>query len=144
MPASAVSSPVAVTRTRRLPSPLIVPPMTSAPGSLPTGFDSPVSMASFTSERPSSTTPSAGTLAPGRTSTRSPGRSSSTGTSSMVPSSRTRSAMSGISFASSFNAPDACRTLRISIQWPSSMMSISVAISQKKPVSGFTNRANTL
>ncbi len=48
----------------------------------------------------------------------------------MLPSGETRSAVSGISFASSSKAPEACRTLRISSQWPSSMMSISVTSSQ--------------
>ena len=49
-----------------------------------TGLDSPVIMASLTSDSPSSTSPSAGTLAPGRTSTRSPCCSSLTGTSSVL------------------------------------------------------------
>ena len=52
-----------------------VPAMTRSPGCLPTGLDSPVIMAALTSERPSTTSPSTGTLAPGRTNTRSPRRS---------------------------------------------------------------------
>jgi hypothetical protein len=99
MPARAVSAPVAVTRMRRLPLPLIVPAMALAPGALRTGRDSPVSMASLTSDSPSSTWPSAGMLVPGRTSTRSPRRRASTGTRSVLPSGPTHSAMAGISLA---------------------------------------------
>ncbi|GBE58419.1 hypothetical protein BMS3Abin01_01356 [bacterium BMS3Abin01] len=68
------------------PSPLTDPPITSSPGPLETGLDSPVSMASFTEVRPSVTTPSTGTFSPGFTSTRSPTDSSATGTSSVAPS----------------------------------------------------------
>ncbi len=53
MPASAVWSPVAVTRTRRLPLVLIEPPITLLPALFSTGLDSPVISASLTSERPS-------------------------------------------------------------------------------------------
>ncbi len=55
--------------------------MTSSPGPFPTGMDSPVSMDSSTAERPSVTTPSTGIFSPGRTITRSPTSTSSTGTS---------------------------------------------------------------
>ena len=133
IPASAVASPVAVTRARRLPSPLlIVPAMTRLPGSFFTGRDSPVIIASSTSVCPSVTSPSAGMLAPGRTRNRSAARSCATGTVSVRPPSRMRSAVSGSSRASSSSAPVAWRTLRISSQCPSSMIVISVASSQKK------------
>ena len=56
--------------------------MTSSPGPFSTGIDSPVNMASSTAERPSSTTPSTGIFSPGRTTTTSPARTDSTGTSS--------------------------------------------------------------
>ncbi len=151
IPASVVSSPVALIRTRRLPSPFTLPPITSSPGSFETGVDSPVIIDSLTFESPASTTPSAGTLAPGRTSTRSPSSSSVAGTSSISPgcsrssarspSSTIRSAVSGMSFASSSSALEARRTLRISIQWPSSMTSMSVTSSQKNADSvGTTTR----
>ena len=93
-------------------------------------------MASLTSDSPSTTWPSAGMLAPGRTNNRSPVWSRLTGTVSTVPSGAMRSAVSGMSLASSCKAPEAWRTLRISSQWPSSMMSISVTNSQKKPFAG--------
>ena len=95
IPARAVASPVAVTRTRRLPEALIVPAMTRSPGPLATGCDSPVIIASFTSDAPSTTSPSAGTLPPGRTRTVSPSARRSTRTSSVLLSGRRRSAVSG-------------------------------------------------
>ena len=117
IPASAVCSPVAVTRTRRLPSPLIVPAMTFAPNSFFTGRDSPVIIDSLTSDSPRyPTAPLAGTLAPGRISTTSPSRNWLAGTSSVDPSGCSRSAVSGISLASASTRPEACRTLRISSQ----------------------------
>ena len=64
MPASAVCSPVAVTRRRRLPVPLSEPPITLLPVVFSTGLDSPVISASSTSERPSTTSPSAGMPGP--------------------------------------------------------------------------------
>ena len=75
---------VAVKRSR--PGPLIVPPISSEPFCLPTGRDSPVISASSTDELPSSTTPSAGTFSPGRTSTRSPLSTASAGTVISLPS----------------------------------------------------------
>ena len=98
-----------------------------------TGDDSPVISASSTSDSPSMTVPSAAILAPGRTNTVSSSRSSLTGTASVTPLASTRSAVSGISLASSFSAPEACLTLRTSIQCPRSMTSMSVTSSQKNP-----------
>ena len=66
--------------------------------------DSPVIIDSFTSLLPLCTTPSAGTLAPGRTSTRSPSRSAEISTSSIV-SPTMRCAVLGSSRASSRSAP---------------------------------------
>src|SRR5712692_4417178 len=48
------------------------------------------------------------------------------GTDSVLPSGRKRSAVSGRSLASSFRAPEAWRTLRISIQWPKSIMMMRI------------------
>ena len=130
IPDSAVSSPVAVTRIRRLPPSATVPAMTAPPGSLATGRLSPVIMDSSTSAVPSATTPSAGTRPPGRMSSTSPTRRPATGTVS-VPSSVTRSAVSGNRAASALRAPWAWAIERISSQWPSSMMVISVASSHQ-------------
>jgi len=62
-----------------LPVVFSVPPMTSSPGFLATGIGSPVSIASFTADAPSVTTPSTGTFSPGLTITRSPTTTASTG-----------------------------------------------------------------
>ncbi len=129
IPASAVSSPTFVTRTRSEPCSFTVPPITSDFGPFPTGRDSPVIIASLTLDSPSATSPSAGTLAPGRTSTKSPFRRAATGTTS-VRSSAMRSATSGMSLASSWSAPRAAPIARISIQWPKSITVTSVESSQ--------------
>ena len=72
MPARAVSSPTASTRTRIAESVDTVPATTRSPTSLATGFDSPVIIDSSSSAEPSTISPSAGTRAPERTSTTSP------------------------------------------------------------------------
>ena len=77
--ARAVSRPTRVARMTTLPVVLSVAPMTVSPGALSTGIGSPVSIDSSTADRPSTTTPSTGTLAPGRTRRRSPGRTWSRG-----------------------------------------------------------------
>ena len=59
----------------------------------------------------------------------------------MLPSAFRRCACDGISSASDSSALDASPTERISIQWPSSMMSTSVASSQKN---GMPSRPNTV
>ena len=84
MPASAVSSPTASTRTRMAESVDTVPATTRSPTSLATGLDSPVIIDSSSSAEPSTISPSAGTRAPERTSTTSPGRRSSIATDSTV------------------------------------------------------------
>ena len=72
MPASAVSSPTAATRTRSEVSVATVPATTRSPGPRLTATDSPVIIDSSTAAVPSTTSPSAGTRPPGRTITRSP------------------------------------------------------------------------
>ncbi len=126
-----VSLPVRRISTTSEPSLLTEPPMTSSPALLATGIDSPVSRDSSTCDEPSRTSPSAGTFSPGLTRTRLPTPSSLTFT-SLVPPSTTTWAMAGMTLASSSSALDAPITERISTMCPSSMMSISVASSQKK------------
>ena len=70
--ASIVSRPTFSARMTKPPLRLIVPPMTLAPPSLLTGIDSPVTIDSSSVERPSISSPSTGTLSPGRTRSRSP------------------------------------------------------------------------
>ncbi len=115
MPASAVSSPTASTRTRIAESVATVPATTRSPVVRATGRDSPVIIDSSSSAAPSTIRPSAGTRAPGRTSTTSPTRRSVTGTGS-IPASVTRSASSGSSAASAASAPCAWPIAFISCQ----------------------------
>ena len=70
--ASMVSRPTLRASITSAPDWFIVPPITSAPTSLVTGIDSPVTIDSSTALRPSVTTPSTGTFSPGRTRSRSP------------------------------------------------------------------------
>ena len=111
-----------------------MPATTRSPTRLTTGRDSPVIIASSSSASPSTTTPSAGTRPPGRTSTTSPTRSASSATGS-TPSAATRSASSGNSAASAASAPCAWPMARISNQWPSSMIVTSVASSNQRSTS---------
>ena len=141
MPASAVSSPTAVISTRRPESVATVPATTRSPSPRRTGLDSPVIIASSMLAVPDRIRPSAGIRPPGRTTTRSPTRSSAGATSSVpvcslpvcsLPGSRTRSASSGSSAANESNAEVVWARDRISIQWPSSMITISSASSHQK------------
>ena len=81
---SVVSSPTSCASIRKLPVLFSVPPVTASPSVFSTGTGSPVIMLSSTEERPSVTTPSTGTLSPGRTRRMSPERRSSSGTSSSL------------------------------------------------------------
>ena len=136
MPARAVCSPVPVTRTRSDPAPFTVPAITRSPGAFFTGRDSPVIMDSLTSLAPSSTTPSAGILAPGRTSTRSPISSAPIGSSS-TSSARARGVRcSGGAWPAHGAAPWAWEIDRISIQWPRSMIVTRVASSSHSGMPG--------
>ncbi len=112
------------------PSPLTEPPITSAPSFFSTGFDSPVSIDSSRLVAPDTITPSVGTRSPGFTRTLSPVLSASIVTSSVAPSAFSRWASDGNRRTSASSAPDAPITERISIQWPRSITSISVASSQ--------------
>ena len=116
-----------------------MPAITLSPCPFPTGALSPVIIDSFTALAPASTTPSAATRPPGRTSTRSPSRSSPTGTSSVsvpVRSPAMRVATAGSSLASSQSAPWACEIDRISSQWPRSMIVTRVASSSQRGIPG--------
>jgi hypothetical protein len=83
--ASAVSVPTAFASNVNEPVVLMVPPNTSSPGCLATGIGSPVSIASLTLDSPSMTTPSTGSVSPGRTNTLSPTSTNSTATSTSWP-----------------------------------------------------------
>ena len=68
----------------------MVAPITVSPTDLVTGMDSPVTIDSSIEEEPLVTSPSTGSFSPGRISTMSPTRTSSTPTSSSAPSRATR------------------------------------------------------
>jgi len=88
-----VSSGFLRTSTSRLPRWLMVPAKTEEPTATSTGMDSPVMGDWSTLELPWTTTPSAGILSPGRTTTRSPTRRASMGTRTHSPPRRTRAAV---------------------------------------------------
>ncbi len=89
----AVSLPTLVARKRKEPVLLMVAPITSSPGPLLTGRDSPVIILSSTEDWPSITTPSTGTFSPGRTMTMSATSTSSIGMSTSSPSRTTRAVL---------------------------------------------------
>ena len=91
--ASAVSRPTRVASTTIAPVVLSVAPTTSSPSTFSTGIGSPVSMDSSTAVRPVRTTPSTATFSPGRTRNRSPTATSAAGTSTSVPSRKTRAVL---------------------------------------------------
>ena len=131
MPASAVSAPIAVIRTRRELSVATVPATTRSPTSRWTGLDSPVIIDSSTAAPPSITSPSAGTRPPGRTTTTSSTTSSAGGTTT-VPSPSTFSASSGRRAARESSAEEVWARERISSQCPSSMITTRRASSHQK------------
>jgi len=118
MRARPVCSPVAVTRTTRLPSTLDEPASSGAPGTLRTGIASPVSNDSSTEESPSSTTASTGTWSPGRRRRRSPGFRSATGVSDSVSPRSSRCAVAGARAIRARRASPARACMRASSAWP--------------------------
>ena len=107
-----------VASTRTSPSRFSVAPITSSPGPFVTGSDSPVTIDSSKAERPWRTTPSTGTLSPGRTTTVSPARTSPTAVSTSTPS-RTTHARAGLRSRRERSAFDARPRARASSAFPS-------------------------
>ena len=131
MCASAVCSPVAVTRMTSRPLTLAVPAQSRLPADLSEGVDSPVSIDSSTAESPAVTVPSVGTRSPGRKTTVSPARSSATGTCVSAPSAARRRAVAGARFSRLRKALEA-RTLTVdSSQCPTLTSAIMAAASMK-------------
>ena len=92
-------------------------PATDTPGPTSTGTDSPVSIEASTADVPLSTTPSVATFSPGRTTNRSPTRSSATGTLVSTPSRSTVTSLAPSSISARSAAP-ARRFERFSNQRP--------------------------
>ncbi len=131
MRASMVSAPTCSASITKPPAWLIVPPMTGSPSALRTGIDSPVTMDSSSVLAPSRMRPSTGTLSPGRTRSRSPTATWSSGTSSSAPSSLSRRAVLGArssSFLSAWLVPSRARSSRT---WPSSTSTVMTAAASK-------------
>ncbi len=134
--ASRVSFPTFSARITKPPVPLTVEPVTRAPGPFSTGTGSPVSIDSSTLEAPSRTTPSTGTFSPGRTRSRSPGRTSSSGTSLSLPSSASRRAVFGARPSSALIAPLVRARARSSSTCPiSTSVTMAAADSKYRPTS---------
>ena len=114
MPATTVSAPTRVTRMVAGVPATMLPAHNASPRRFWRGVDSPQSSASSTRHCSVSSTPSAGTLPPSATTTRSPGTSSNAPTRSSVPSASTRSANTGVSRASASDRSPAWWRARIS------------------------------
>ncbi len=130
MRASVVSAPTASVLTVSTPSALMAPPVTREPTVLATGMLSPVISDSSIWLRPATTSPSTATRSPGRTFTRSPRCTCSTGTSSSTPSRCTR-AVAGRNAFSARIASAVCRLARPSSHLPSSTNVITAAEASK-------------
>ena len=117
MRASTLSAPTVVARYWKAPRPLTVPPTTASPGPFITGIDSPVSIDSSTSLAPLAMIPSTGTRSPGRTTTSSPGSTSSMSMSDSAPP-RTTRAVLGRRLASARSAEAVLRLARDSKALP--------------------------
>ena len=128
---SKVSRPILSARITKLPDLLIVPPITRESFSLVTGMDSPVTMDSSSAERPSRTTPSTGTLSPGRMRSRSPTWTVSSETSSSLPSSFTRRAVFGARSSRARIAPEVASRARNSSTWPISTSTVMTLAASK-------------
>jgi len=126
----AVSAPILVARTVSVPERLIAPPTTSSPTRFSTGMDSPVMRLSSSALWPEVTTPSTGTLSPGRSRISSPTTISAFGTSTSCPSRITR-AVGGTMSNIARRASLVPRRLLISIQCPKSTKVTSMAAASK-------------
>ena len=127
-----VCSPVAVTRTTRLPSTLAEPASNAAPEDLHTGMGSPVSRDSSADESPSSTTASTGIWSPGLMRRRSPVRSWATGVSTSCPAESNRRAVVGANSINALRAFPALELIRASSAWPTLMSVRMLTDSAKK------------
>jgi hypothetical protein len=133
--ASMVSLPTRSARITRDPLPFMVAPITREAAVFSTGADSPVIMDSSTALSPSSTMPSTGIFSPGRTRSRSPGFTSSSGTSRSEPLSLIRRAIFGLRSSSARIALDVWLRARSSNTCPSNTR-VTIAAAASKYTSG--------
>ena len=144
--ASAALAPTRVARTSSGPPAFTVPPNTASPAFLDTGRGSPVSMASSTWEAPATTTPSAGTRAPGETRRTSPRCTSSAGSSRSdvtppAPSNSTTVALRGASASRAVTASPVRPLAAASRYLPNKMNVINMAAVSKKSVGTYVARS---
>ena len=118
MRARLVSAPTRVARKVNEPVRLTVAALTVSPGAFSTGMDSPVRALSSMEEAPSSTTPSTGTVSPGRTRMTWPGWMSSALRALSVPSALTIVAVLGARSMRASIAPPVLDLLRVSRYLP--------------------------
>ena len=128
---SMVSAPIFSATMIRLPVPLIVPAVRAASTCFSTGRDSPVSIDSSTLEPPSTTFPSTGTRAPGRTRSRLPTCTSSSGTSDSWPLSSIRTATCGARSSSVSSAAEVRDLALISSICPNNTSTMITAAASK-------------
>jgi hypothetical protein len=131
------------TLIRRAPVPFSVPANTSSPISFATGSGSPVIEAWSTSLRPSSTSPSAPTRSPGRTSTMSPTTRSAVSISSSSPYPLSRVARSGARSSSARTESAVRRVTKASSAPEVAKMTMSRAPSKTCPIDA-ASRAATI
>ena len=147
MRASTVSLPTRSARITKLPVVLTVAPVTLSPGAFSAGSGSPVSIDSSTALRPSKTLPSTGTFSPGRTRSRWPGRTASSGMSASLPSSWIIRACFGARSSRARIAPPVCARARNSSIWPSNTSVTMTAAASKysgTPPCGSRNEAGNI
>jgi len=129
--ASIVSRPTRSAFISSEPVPLTVAPVTRSPATFSTGTGSPLIIDSSTALRPSVTVPSTGTFSPGRTRSRSPTWTCSSGMSSSLPSAPTRRAVLGASPSSARMALPVADRARSSSTWPRSTRVVMTAAASK-------------
>ncbi len=131
MRASSVSAPTRSACITSDPVPLIVAPTTRDPETFSAGMGSPVTIDSSTALWPSSTRPSTAIFSPGRTRSRSPTMTWSSGTSSSVPSDRSLRAVFGANPSRARIAELVLLRARSSSTWPrSTSVTITAAASK--------------
>ncbi len=113
-----MSAPTRSARITKPPVPFTVPPVTLAATSFSTGIGSPLTIDSSTELWPLSTTPSTGIFSPGRTRSRSPTWTCSSGTSAAPPLSSSRFAVLGARPKRARIALPVWLRARSSMTWP--------------------------
>ncbi len=126
------------------PSTLMDPAKTGSPGPLARGMDSPVTGDSSRLESPARIRPSAATRSPGRTSTRSRGRKSDTGTVCCFPCASSRTATVGIKAVSARIPARARSAATLSSNSPTENKKTTAAASSPSPMNSAPSAATDI